>query len=73
MWTGDMPPHDVWNQTQEENLKVLKKTHNLINEYFKDYVKRRRIFSAVGNHESFPMDRYQQSWLKTNLIEVQNI
>lgn len=26
LWTGDLPPHDVWNQTKEENLKVLQET-----------------------------------------------
>lgn len=54
LWTGDLPPHDVWNQTREENLKILRDTVNQMTEMFPGIP----IFPALGNHESAPVNRY---------------
>lgn len=54
LWTGDLPPHDVWNQTREENLKVLRDTVAQMVEMFPGIP----IFPALGNHESAPVNRY---------------
>ncbi|XP_011501160.1 PREDICTED: sphingomyelin phosphodiesterase-like [Ceratosolen solmsi marchali] len=54
IWTGDLPPHDIWNQTKEENLKNLQVTCKLIATYFEGIP----IFPSVGNHESCPVDSY---------------
>lgn len=53
MWTGDIPPHDSWNQTREGNLQHLKETSQIIAKYFKGIP----IYPSVGNHESCPVDR----------------
>lgn len=53
LWTGDLPPHDVWNQTREENLKVLHETVTQLIEMFPGIP----IFPALGNHESAPVNR----------------
>lgn len=50
LWTGDLPPHDIWNQTRESNLDIIKETHQQMKEYFPNTP----IFPAVGNHESVP-------------------
>ena len=52
-WTGDLPPHDVWNQTREENLANLKFSSAMMRKYFKGIP----IFPTIGNHESCPVDR----------------
>lgn len=52
IWTGDLPPHDVWNQTREENLKNIIESHEMMAKYFNGIP----IFPAVGNHESCPVD-----------------
>lgn len=54
LWTGDLPPHDVWNQTREENLMVLKETVNQLTATFPGIP----IFPALGNHETAPVNRY---------------
>lgn len=54
LWTGDLPPHDVWNQTREENLKILRDTVAQMVEMFPGIP----IFPALGNHESAPVNRY---------------
>lgn len=52
-WTGDLPPHDIWNQTRESQLEVLQKLTNKLLAYFPNTP----IYPAVGNHESAPVDR----------------
>lgn len=47
-------PHDVWNQTKEENLKIIKESVKQMSEKFPGIP----IFPALGNHESAPVNRY---------------
>ncbi|XP_057330103.1 sphingomyelin phosphodiesterase isoform X2 [Microplitis mediator] len=54
LWTGDLPPHDVWNQTHEENLKILRETVAQMAETFPGVP----IFPALGNHESAPVNSF---------------
>lgn len=54
LWTGDLPPHDVWNQTREENLAVLKETVAQLAEKFPGIP----IFPALGNHEAVPVNSF---------------
>jgi sphingomyelin phosphodiesterase len=56
LWTGDNPPHDVWDQSPiyqtnatEEIAKIL---HDNIN------TKQTRIYPSPGNHDSYPSDIY---------------
>ena len=53
LWTGDLPPHDVWNQTREENLMILKETVLQLTQFFPGVP----IFPALGNHEAVPVNR----------------
>ncbi|KAK9736131.1 Calcineurin-like phosphoesterase [Popillia japonica] len=54
LWTGDLPPHDIWNQTKEENLKIIKETVKQMSEMFPNVP----IFPALGNHESAPVNSF---------------
>lgn len=54
VWTGDLVPHDVWNQTKEENMKIIKETVKQMSEKFPGIP----IFPALGNHESSPVNRF---------------
>ncbi|XP_001600744.1 sphingomyelin phosphodiesterase [Nasonia vitripennis] len=71
-WTGDLPPHDIWNQSREENLMNLRTNAALMDKYFKGVP----ILPSVGNHESCPVDsfapagspsRKSMSWLYDEL------
>nr|XP_022905481.1 sphingomyelin phosphodiesterase-like isoform X2 [Onthophagus taurus] len=53
LWTGDLPPHDIWNQTKEENLNIIKETVKQMSDTFPNVP----IFPALGNHESAPVNR----------------
>ncbi|XP_063616721.1 sphingomyelin phosphodiesterase isoform X1 [Cydia splendana] len=61
LWTGDLPPHDVWNQTKEENLKVLQETVAQMSDMFPGVP----IFPALGNHESSPVNSFPPPYISS--------
>lgn len=61
LWTGDLPPHDVWNQTREENLKILQETVEQMSDMFPGVP----IFPALGNHESSPVNSFPPPYVSS--------
>lgn len=59
IWTGDLPPHDIWNQTKRDNLENIKYTVKLMFETFPNIP----IFPALGNHESAPAGSFPPPWV----------
>ncbi|XP_058792161.1 sphingomyelin phosphodiesterase-like [Phymastichus coffea] len=57
IWTGDLVPHDTWNQTKESNLQIIRESNEMANKYFKGIP----IYPTVGNHESCPVDTFAPS------------
>lgn len=53
-WTGDLPAHNVWNQTREDQLDILTKCVDLMHKYLPN----KTVFPSLGNHESAPVNRY---------------
>jgi len=64
LWTGDLPPHDVWNQTKEENLAIIKDTVKQMVEMFPGIP----IFPALGNHESAPVNSFPPPYV--NQVDI---
>lgn len=60
IWTGDLPPHDVWNQTRDENLMVLKETVAQMIKLFPGIP----IFPALGNHEAAPVNSFPPPFIQ---------
>ena len=52
-WTGDIPAHDVWDQTRADQLQHIEITADILSKYFPDI----RVYPSLGNHESSPVDR----------------
>ena len=52
-WTGDLPPHNVWDQTKSEQEKILNFTSAQLQFYLGD----KMIYPTLGNHESAPVNR----------------
>lgn len=48
--TGDLPPHNIWNQTKEDQLNAI----NVLTDLFLKYFPNKRIYSTLGNHEAAP-------------------
>lgn len=64
LWTGDIPPHDIWSQTRDSQLELINVVGSLLDQYFGHIP----IYPVVGNHESLPMNRYLcVTFLKLNL------
>jgi sphingomyelin phosphodiesterase len=66
IYTGDDPAHDVWKQSRTENLAALALWSSLLNTTVGG-PNRIPIFSALGNHEIFPINQFAgpgfDSWL----------
>ena len=54
IWTGDLPAHDVWNQSRSEQLFLLNNLTTLLLKYFPNTP----IYPALGNHESYPVNSF---------------
>ncbi|CAF0932808.1 unnamed protein product [Rotaria sordida] len=53
-YTGDLPPHNVWNQSREQQLYSLKTINELLAKTFPN----KTFYSAVGNHEAAPCNLF---------------
>ena len=47
-YTGDIPSHNVWNQSREQQLYSLNTINHLLAKTFHNTT----FYSAVGNHEA---------------------
>lgn len=54
VWTGDVPPHDIWNQSRSGQIRTLRSAIQLLTRYFPNTP----VFPAIGNHESAPVDSF---------------
>uniref|UniRef100_A0A2P2I9G1 Sphingomyelin phosphodiesterase-like n=2 Tax=Hirondellea gigas TaxID=1518452 RepID=A0A2P2I9G1_9CRUS len=75
IWTGDLMPHNVWNTSREGNLKIIRDSVALVQEYFPGIP----VFPAIGNHEAHPVNGYPQpyidnefdiSWLYDEIADI---
>lgn len=62
IWTGDIQPHNVWEQNRKEALKTFDLVFSKIFEYLPNIT----IFPTFGNHEMVPVDSFSPS----NLLSV---
>ncbi|XP_046635576.1 sphingomyelin phosphodiesterase-like [Daphnia pulicaria] len=54
IWTGDLAPHNVWSTNKEENIYVIERLMNLIQQYFP----KTPVYATLGNHEAHPSDTF---------------
>lgn len=62
IWTGDIPPHDIWNNSREEAVYLLHAASNVIHKYLGHIP----VFPALGNHESSPVNSFPIPQVKGN-------
>ena len=53
-WTGDIMPHDVWENTREDNVRQFNNTLTLL----KTYLPGVKVIPAMGNHEGVPVNSF---------------
>jgi hypothetical protein len=52
MFTGDMPSHDVWQQTVQDNNMAINHSMNSLAQYFGAD----KVYTVLGNHEPHPLN-----------------
>ncbi|XP_046336080.2 sphingomyelin phosphodiesterase-like [Haliotis rufescens] len=74
IFTGDIPAHDVWNQTRSQQIAATRRLTKL----FLQHLPGKQVYFCVGNHESAPVNSFPPpevtgnnsiSWLYTVLAE----
>ena len=63
-WTGDLPAHNIWNQTREDQMEILSTVTTLMASYLENKI----VYPTLGNHESAPVNRYSTMFHCTQLI-----
>uniref|UniRef100_T1JMX9 Uncharacterized protein n=1 Tax=Strigamia maritima TaxID=126957 RepID=T1JMX9_STRMM len=53
-WTGDLPPHDIYNQSKIGNVNIIKQLADILHKHFPNTL----IFPALGNHEGHPVNSF---------------
>ena len=65
LFTGDIPAHDVWNQSRSDQLKHL----HILDGLFQTYLPGVPVYWTVGNHEAAPCNRYSRNCLNGHLFQ----
>ncbi|XP_043928971.1 sphingomyelin phosphodiesterase [Protopterus annectens] len=61
-WTGDIPAHNIWQQTRADQVLALTTITNLI----KKYLGHIPVYPAIGNHESTPVNSFPPPYIHGN-------
>lgn len=62
-WTGDIPAHNVWSQTRQQQLEELTTISRLIHKHLGPNI---TVYPAVGNHESTPVNSFPPPFIHGN-------
>ncbi|XP_053932841.1 sphingomyelin phosphodiesterase [Cuculus canorus] len=61
-WTGDIPAHNVWEQSRRDQLEAL----GTVTELLRRRLGRVPVFPAVGNHEATPVNAFPPPFVTGN-------
>ncbi|XP_063162141.1 sphingomyelin phosphodiesterase [Candoia aspera] len=61
-WTGDIPAHNIWQQTRQDQLHALTTITSLIQKHLGPLP----VYPAVGNHESVPVNAFPPPYVLGN-------
>ncbi|XP_069748409.1 sphingomyelin phosphodiesterase isoform X2 [Narcine bancroftii] len=74
-WTGDIPAHNIWQQTRSDQVLALNTITQLIHHYLGNVT----IYPSVGNHESSPVNSFpppfihgkeSSDWLYSAMVDA---
>ena len=68
--TGDMPPHDIWNQSDSYNMGYQSIASALLKQYFPTTP----VYAIYGNHACFPVNQFSfeldaEKWLQDGFAD----
>ncbi|BFZ21086.1 hypothetical protein BsWGS_24125 [Bradybaena similaris] len=58
-WTGDVPAHNVWNQSRADQIDTINYVVSLILKYFPG----KPVYPSLGNHESSPVNSFPPPYI----------
>lgn len=61
-WTGDIPAHNVWHQSRQDQLRALTTITALVKKFLGPVP----VYPAVGNHESTPVNGFPPPFIEGN-------
>lgn len=61
-WTGDIPAHNVWHQSRQDQLRALTTVTALVKKFLGPVP----VYPAVGNHESTPVNSFPPPFIEGN-------
>ncbi|CAM9601960.1 unnamed protein product [Bubo scandiacus] len=61
-WTGDIPAHDVWQQSRQDQLLALRTVTGLLRRHLGHLP----VYPAVGNHEATPVNAFPPPYVRGN-------
>uniref|UniRef100_A0A4W3GML9 Sphingomyelin phosphodiesterase 1 n=1 Tax=Callorhinchus milii TaxID=7868 RepID=A0A4W3GML9_CALMI len=61
-WTGDIPAHNIWHQSRDDQLTALTTITGLL----RQYLGKLHVYPAVGNHESTPVNSFPPPFIHGN-------
>ncbi|KAK6192488.1 hypothetical protein SNE40_003944 [Patella caerulea] len=64
-FTGDIPAHNIWNQTRVDQLARIRVFQSALERYLPD----KPVYFAAGNHESSPCNIYAPPFVTGNLSQ----
>ncbi|XP_065062750.1 sphingomyelin phosphodiesterase-like [Rhopilema esculentum] len=75
LWTGDVPAHNIWNQSRHDQVSALQFAGETLSKYFPNL----KVFPCIGNHEGAPVnsfpppfinDGHSNDWLRKELAAL---
>eukprot|EP01103_Thecamoeba_quadrilineata_P008650 TRINITY_DN1838_c0_g1_i1.p1 TRINITY_DN1838_c0_g1~~TRINITY_DN1838_c0_g1_i1.p1 ORF type:complete len:540 (-),score=70.89 TRINITY_DN1838_c0_g1_i1:79-1698(-) len=58
VWTGDNPPHNIWEQSPAQQLNSTQILVEALSQTFGSLP----IYPSIGNHECYPADQFMNPW-----------
>lgn len=60
LFTGDLPAHNIWNQSRSDILTAMTTVEKL----FLTYLPGKKIYNTLGNHESSPVNSFPPDYIQ---------
>ncbi|XP_004279302.1 sphingomyelin phosphodiesterase isoform X1 [Orcinus orca] len=61
-WTGDIPAHNIWQQSRQDQLRALTTVTDLVKKFLGPVP----VYPAVGNHETTPVNGFPPPFIEGN-------
>jgi len=68
LFSGDIPPHTVWDETEESQMACTETLTTVMKEILGDFV----VYPTIGNHEMYPTNLFSMRFVNHTVSMVSN-